>query len=146
VNGYLLDTNVVSELRKGSRADARLMAWFQRRNRRELFLSAITLAELRRGIALIARRDSAQADHLRTWCDRLQRDFGRTGRLLPIRAAEAAAWGELMALRPLPVMDGFLAATAQSHSLTLATRNEADFAELPIKVENPFSAQTSQNG
>ena len=57
MNGYLLDTNVVSEFRKGPRADARLMAWFQRRNRRELFLSSITFAELRRGIALIARRD-----------------------------------------------------------------------------------------
>ncbi len=143
MNGYLLDTNIVSELRKGPRADARLTDWFQRRNRRELFLSAITLAELRRGIALIARRDSAQGDHLRVWCDRLQRDFGRTGRLLPIRAAEAAAWGELMALRPLPVLDGFLAATAQCHSLALATRNEVHFAGLPFQVENPFAEQTS---
>jgi toxin FitB len=139
VSSYLLDTNVVSELRKGSRADARVIAWFQRRDRRELFLSAITLAELRRGIALIARRDSTQGDHLRVWCDRIQRDFGRTGRLLPIRAAEAAAWGELMALRPLPVLDGFLAATAQVHSLTLATRNEADFTGLSVQVENPFA-------
>ena len=143
MSGDLLDTNIVSELRKGPRADARLMAWFQRRNRRELFLSAITLAELRRGIALIARRDSAQGDRLRVWCDRLQRDFGRTGRLLPIRAAEAAAWGELMALRPLPVLDGFLAATAQYHSLTLATRNEVHFAGLPLQVENPFVEQAS---
>lgn len=142
MNGYLLDTNIVSELRKGPRADARLTDWFKRRDRRELFLSAITLAELRRGIALIARRDSAQADNLRVWCDRLQRDFGRTGRLLPIRAAEAAAWGELMALRPLPVLDGFLAATAQVHTLTLATRNEADFAGLPLQIENPFSEQS----
>jgi len=139
VNGYLLDTNVVSELRKGARADTRLMAWFDRRNRRELFVSAITLAELRRGIALIARRDAVQGDALRRWCDRLQRDFGRTGRLLPIRAAEAAAWGELMALRPLPVLDGFLAATAQYHSLTLAARNVVDFAGLPVLVENPFA-------
>ena len=143
MNGYLLDTNVVSELRKGPRADARVMAWFQCRNRRELFLSAITLAELRRGIALIARRDSAQGDNLRVWCDRLQRDFGRTGRLLPIRAAEAAAWGELMALRPLPVLDDFLADTAQYHSLTLATRNEVHFAGLPLQVENPFAEQAN---
>ena len=143
MNGYLLDTNVVSELRKGPRADGRLMAWFQRRDRRELFLSAITLAELRRGIALIARRDSVQGDHLRGWCDRLQRDFGRTGRLLPIRAAEAAAWGELMALRPLPVLDGFPAATAQYHSLTLVTRNEVHFGGLPLQVENPFAEQAS---
>jgi predicted nucleic acid-binding protein len=117
------------------------MAWFQRRSRRELFLSTITLAELRRGIALISRRDTVQGEHLRFWCDRLQRDFGRTGRLLPIRAAEAAAWGELMALRPIPVLDGFLAATAQYHSLVLATRNEVDFTGLPVAVENPFAYQ-----
>lgn len=103
MKGYLLDTNVVSELRNGSRADAGLAAWFAGRNRRELFLSTVTLVELRRGIALISRRDPAQAENLCRWCDRVQRDYGRTGRLLPIRAAEAAAWGELMAVRPLPI-------------------------------------------
>ena len=137
--GFLLDTNIVSELRKGARANAGLAAWFNARNRRELFVSAVTLAELRRGVALIDRRDPAQAEHLRLWCDRVQRDFGRTGRLLSIRAAEAAAWGELMALRPLPVLDGFLAATAKVHDLTLVTRNERDFTSLPIRVENPFA-------
>ena len=139
MKGWLLDTNAVSELRKGARANAGLAAWFAERNRRELFLSAVTLAELRRGIALIAARDSAQAEHLCIWCDRVQRDFGRTGRLLPIRAAEAAAWGELMALRPLPILDGFLAATAKVHDLALVTRNERDFTGLPIRVENPFA-------
>ena len=138
MKGWLLDTNVVSELRKGARANAGLATWIAERSRRELFLSAVTLAELRRGIALIAGRDAAQAGHLRAWCDRVQRDFGRTGRLLPIRAAEAAAWGELMALRPLPIMDGFLAATAKVHDLTLVTRNVSDFEGLPIRVENPF--------
>ena len=57
-------------------------------------------------------------------------------------AAEAGAWGELMALRPLPVLDGFLAATAKVHDLTLVTRNEADFTGLPIRVENPFARTT----
>jgi predicted nucleic acid-binding protein len=139
VNGFLLDTNVVSELRRPERANAGLAAWFAERNRRELFLSAVTLAEVRRGIALIARRDPAQAQHLRGWCDRLQRNFGPAGRLLPIRAAEATAWGELMALRPLPILDGFLAATAKVHDLTLVTRNVEDFKGLPIRVENPFA-------
>lgn len=140
MKGFLLDTNVVSELRKGARADAGLVAWFGARTRRELFLSAVTLAELRRGIALISTRDPAQANILRHWCDRLQRAYGSTGRLLPLRAAEASAWGELMALRPVPIMDGFLAATAQVHDLTLVTRNVDDFADLPIRIENPFSA------
>lgn len=141
MSGYLLDTNVVSELRKGTRANPHLTAWFQRRNRRELFLSVITVAELRRGIALIARRDIAQGENLRVWCNRLQRDFGRTGRLLPIRTPEAAEWGDLMSRRPLPILDCFLAATAKVHSLTLATRNETDLAGLPLRVENPFAEQ-----
>ena len=140
MKGYLLDTNVISELRKGPQADAGLTAWFGERTRRELFLSAITLAELRRGIALIERRDLAKANTLRLWCDRVQRQNGGTGRLLPIRAAEAAAWGELMGIRPLPIMDGFLAAPAQVHDLTLVTRNVDDFAGLSLRVENPFSS------
>lgn len=124
---------------KGPSADAGLVAWFEARHRRELFLSAVTLAELCRGIALISHRDPAQSDKLRRLCGRVQRAYGSTGRLLPLRAAEAAAWGELMALRPLPIMDGFLAATAQVYDLTLATRNVADLERLSIRVENPFS-------
>jgi len=103
--------------------------------------SSITLAEIRRGIALISRRDAAQAETLRDWCDRLQREYGRTGRLLPIRAAEAGAWGELMAVRTLSILDGFIAATARVHDLTLVTRNNAHFEGLPIRVENPFAKQ-----
>jgi predicted nucleic acid-binding protein len=139
VNGYLLDTNAVSELRKPARASAGLVAWYAARHRRELFLSAISLAEIRRGIALLAKRDMEQADILRRWVERVQRDFGRTGRLLPIRAAEAEAWGELQAIRPLPILDAFLAATAKVHDLELVTRNEADFAGLPITILNPFT-------
>ena len=142
MNGFLLDTNVVSELRKGARADAGLLTWFEARHRRELFLSAVTLAEIRRGIALISHRDPAQSELLRRWCDRVQRDYGSTGRLLSVRAAEATAWGKLMALRTLPIMDGFLAATAQVHDLTLVTRNVADFTGLPIRVQNPFASTT----
>ena len=139
MSGYLLDTNVVSELRKGARMDACVARWAELRQKRELFVSSITLAELRRGIALLKRKDPQQSAVLEKWCDQVQRDFGRTGRLLPIRASEAAVWGDLMALRPLPVLDAFLAATAQVHGLTLATRNVADFAGLPVQVVNPFA-------
>jgi predicted nucleic acid-binding protein len=139
VNGYLLDTNVVSELRKRERCNAGLATWYAQRNRRELFLSSISLAELRRGIALAERRDPIRADHLRRWADRVQRKYGRIGHLISIRAAEAAAWGALQAIRPLPVLDGFLAATAKTHDLILVTRNEADFVGLPIMILNPFT-------
>ena len=138
MRGYLLDTNVVSELRKGERANPGLADWFQARDRRELYLSVITLAELRRGIALIRLRDPRQATSLDRWCQVLQRGFSRVGHLLAVRPAEAVAWGELHAIRPLPILDAFLAATAQTHMLTLATRNESDYCELPVAVENPF--------
>ncbi len=143
MKGFLLDTNVVSELRKEERADAALVEWFAARQRRELFLSAITIAEIRRGIALLVRHDPAQAEVLSRWLDRLQRDFGRTGRLLSIRAAEARVWGDLQATRPLPVLDCFLAATAKVHELTLVTRNESDFGGLPVQTLNPFSQVAS---
>lgn len=135
---YLLDTNVVSELRKGDRGNRNVTAWYEARDKRELYLSVITLAELRRGIALIRLRDPQQSDALDRWCCALQRGFSRAGHLLTLRPAEAAAWGELMAIRPLPILDAFLAATAQTHNLTLVTRNEADFAGLAVTVENPF--------
>jgi predicted nucleic acid-binding protein len=139
VKGYLLDTNVVSELRKGDRGNLGLAEWYRQRDKRELFLSVITLAEIRRGIALLRRRDPLQAAILDRWCETLQREFSRAGHLLPLDPPEAAAWGELMSLRTLPILDAFLAATARTHQLTLVTRNEADFAGLPVDLENPFS-------
>jgi hypothetical protein len=139
VNGYLLDTNVVSELRKGTRADAHVISWFQQRHRRELFLSAITLAELGRGIALIARRDPVQGNNLRVWCDSTAARLWAHWAAVANSCRRSGCLGEIMAQRPLPVLDGFLAATAQCHSLTLATRNEADFAGLSMPVENPFA-------
>ena len=138
MKGYLLDTNVVSELRKGDRGNRKLAEWYRQRNKRELFLSVITLAEIRRGIALIQRRDPFQAAVLERWCETLQTEFGRVGHLLPVEPAEASVWGGLMALRTLPILDAFLAATARTHQLTLVTRNAEDFAGLPIDLENPF--------
>jgi predicted nucleic acid-binding protein len=138
VKGFLLDTNVVSELRKGDRGNPGVSEWYRKRDKRELFLSVITLAELRRGVALIRRRDPLQAANLDRWCETLQSEFRRVGHLLSLRPAEAATWGDLMALRPLPILDAFLAATAKTHQLTLVTRNEDDFAGLPVALENPF--------
>jgi toxin FitB len=112
------------------------VVWPARQER--VFLSVITLAEIRRGIALLRRRDPFQAAILDRWCEALEREFGRVGHLLSLDPAEASAWGELMALRSLPILDAFLAATARTHELPLVTRNEADFAGLPVDMENPF--------
>lgn len=139
MKGFLLDTNVVSELRKGPRVNTGVAAWYEKRDRRELFISVITLAEVRRGIRLISKRDRQQGVVLTRWCDAVQREFSRAGHLLSLRANEADIWAELCATRSLPVLDAFLAATAKSHGLTLVTRNTEDFKGLPVSVLNPFS-------
>lgn len=139
MSGYLLDTNIVSELRKGSRCDGNVRAWANSIPPWQMHLSAITLAEIRQGISRIRRRDPEQARHLEEWRLSLIKEYSHLDHLLSLGAAEATAWGDLMALRPLPVLDAFLAATAQVHGLTLATRNVSDFAGLPVQVVNPFA-------
>ena len=139
MKGYLLDTNVVSELRKGVRANPGVAAWHAKRDKRELYLSVITLAEIRRGVKLLGKRDKRQATTLGAWCDGLHEAFRRAGHLLGIRAAEAEEWAELSAIRPLPIMDAFLAATAKTHGLVLVTRNAGDFKGLHVAIENPFA-------
>jgi hypothetical protein len=137
VSGCLLDTNIVSELRKGDRADSGLMEWFEAEPEEGMFLSVITLGEIRKGIELLRRRDSSQAHGLELWLGRLKKQFA--GKLLPITPAISDQWGRMQALRPLPIVDCLLGATAIEHELTLVTRNEADFTGLGLGVRNPFS-------
>lgn len=138
MSGYLIDTNVVSELRKGKRRNQAVERWFARRSAHELFLSIVTQAEIRRGILLVAKRDAAHARALAEWWTRVEDGYRKVGHLLSLRSSEAEAWAELSASRPLPVLDAFLAATAKTHDLVLVTRNTADFEGLPVEVENPF--------
>lgn len=140
MTGYLLDTNIVSELRKGRRMHPQVARWIDVRHRRELYLSVITLAELRRGIALAAVRDPAKGEALERWYREIAHNFARSRHLLSIGPLECELWGELQGIRTLPVLDTFLAATAKAQSLILATRNTRDFEGLPVEVENPFEA------
>ncbi|MDX2000617.1 MAG: type II toxin-antitoxin system VapC family toxin [Thermoanaerobaculia bacterium] len=142
MSGFLLDTNVISEARKGPRMHPGLSAWFSRRHSRELFLSVLSLAEIRRGIALVGRRDLPKAEALSRWYQELIRGYGEIQHLLPIGHEECDVWGEFQGVRSLPVIDAFLAATARTHRLTLVTRNTADFVGLPIELENPFVLET----
>jgi hypothetical protein len=135
----LIDTNVVSELRKGERADPDVAAWFAGLADEEVFLSALTLGEIRRGIESIRRRDPKSAAALESWLGRIA-DQHRN-RILPVDRAIAEEWGRMNVPDPLPVIDGLLAATASVLGLTLATRNTADIARTGVSCVNPFSTR-----
>lgn len=133
---YLLDTNIVSEVRK-QRPDPSVVAWLSGTARNRLSISAMVVGELRRGAALIRRRDPAQADALDAWVDQTVRSFA--DRILPVTAEIADIWGRLHTVRPLAVPDSLMAATAIVHGLSLVTRNVKDFDGLDVPVVNPFS-------
>jgi hypothetical protein len=133
---YLIDTNVVSELRKRDRANPPLREWFDAVESHELFLSVVTVGELRRGIEVIGRRDSAAAAAIARWLRTLIEGFG--DRVLPIDRPVAEEWGRLTAGPGISPVDGFLAATARVHRLTLVTRNVKDVRHVDVHVVNPF--------
>jgi toxin FitB len=132
---WLIDTTVVSELRKGDRANEGIRAWFAESSEDELFTSVLVLGEIRRGIESIRRRDTPSALALEQWLDRLMADFGE--RVLPIDARVADRWGKLNVPNPVPTVDGLLAATALVHELILVTRNVRDVANTGVRVLDP---------
>ena len=138
MTGFLLDTNVVSELRKRERADANVLRWLDEHAESELWLSVLVVGELRRGVELIARRDKKTASKLRDWLDATVKDYA--DRILPIDVEICERWALLSVPDPVPVVDGLLAATAIEHDLTLVTRNIADVARTGVPVVNPFVA------
>ncbi len=134
---YLIDTNIISELRKGPRCDRRVALWFASIRDRDLYLSVLVLGEIRKGIEAARAREPAKAAALETWLAAVIDSFG--DRILPVDRAVAEEWGRLSAQRSMPTIDGMLAATAKVHRITLATRNDADIAGLGAKVLNPFN-------
>lgn len=133
---YLLDTNVISDLRKRHRASPLVRAWGNERKPQELFLSVLTLGELRRGTELIKRRDPATAGILRAWLDSIRARF--RNRIIGIDATVADRWGRLGIPAPLPDIDGLLAATALVHGMTVVTRNVRHIAPTGVPCLNPF--------
>ncbi len=133
---YLLDTNVLSELRKGARCDPSVTSWAARQSRETHYLSALSLGEIRKGIELLRRKAPRDAATLEVWLARLIDQY--EGAILGITPDIAETWGRLCARRPLPVVDGLLAATALEFNLTIATRNTTDFKGTGVKTVNPF--------
>ncbi len=134
---YLIDTNVLSELRRKS-PDPGVVAWFSQRPATTLYLSVLTLGEIRKGIEGVD--DEIRRQALLDWLETELPTFF-TGRILSIDGAVADRWGRLIAAagRPLPVIDSLLAATALEHDLVLITRNIKDFSGLPVQIFNPWS-------
>lgn len=133
---YLLDTNVISELRKGERADAGLLGWLNGVEPDDLGISLLVLGELRLGALRIGRRDPEAAGHLSAWLTRLERAY--EGRVLGIDRQVIDLWAAFNAERPLPVIDSLQAATAAAHGLAFVTRNLADLRGVPVELLDPF--------
>ena len=133
---YLLDTCLVSELRK-PRCNAGVSLWMASISADEAFLSVLNLGEIRRGIERLRSKDAKQAGALERWLRELEDNF--RDRILPVSASVADQWGRLCLEQPLPVSDGLIAATALVHRLTVVTRNVADFQRSGALTLNPFT-------
>jgi toxin FitB len=132
---FLLDTNVVAEVRK-ARADARVLAWYDGVDDTELFVSVLVVGEIQQGVTRLRRKDPRQAAAYDAWLGRLRREFA--DRILLVTQDVALEWGRQSASDPLPVVDGLMAATAVVYGLTVATRNVSDFERAGVMVFNPF--------
>jgi toxin FitB len=132
---YLLDTNILSETRR-KQSDQRVIDFLSAADPSTLYISVLTLGELRKGVALKKRTDPDTAKRLGHWVNGLEYSFA--DRILGIDAATANIWGELSAQRPRPVIDTLLAATAIAHDLVFVTRNTADVKDIKVNMLNPW--------
>lgn len=137
---YLIDTNVISELRKGAQCNAHVAAWYASIDDGELYLSVLVLGEIRKGIERARAKLPAQAKALEDWLTTVTHSFAE--RILPIDQAAAEEWGRMSAKRPVSTIDALLAATAKVNGMTLVTRNVTDVADLGADVLNPFEPRS----
>ena len=136
MNRYLLDTNVVSELRKPKPHGA-VLEWLATLREDQLYVSAVTVGELQAGVERVREQDLPKALEIEAWLDRL----AASSQVLPMDTACFREWARLMHRTPQELLeDAMIAATARIHDLTVATRNERDFAGLGVRVLNPFKA------
>ncbi|CAM2195973.1 Ribonuclease VapC [Paraburkholderia kururiensis] len=136
---YLVDTNVISEVRKRDRADKGVMAFFRKaaQDDADLYLSVVTVGELRRGVEIIRHRgDKPQATRLENWLDGVLREFASN--ILAVDEEIGQLWGRLRVPHPEHSLDKLIAATALIHDLIVVTRNVEDFAGTGARMHNPF--------
>lgn len=133
---YLVDTNVISELRKGKRCNESVASWWSEVEEDEIFLSVLTIGEIRKGIENIRRRDARSAGALEAWLSRVISNH--SDQILPIELDVVEEWGRLNVPDPLPVIDSLIAATAKVRGLTLVTRNVADIERTGVACLNPW--------
>jgi predicted nucleic acid-binding protein len=133
---WLLDTNVLAELRKGREANAKVREWAEETLEDRHFISVPSLGEIRKGIELLRKKSPAQCPAFELWHARLQSDYAPE--ILSVSEEIAERWGRLMAIRTLPVVDGLIASTASVQGLTVVTRNTRDFKMSGVKAVNPF--------
>jgi toxin FitB len=137
VKKYLLDTNVVSELGK-PKPHGGVLAWLKGLKDEQIFLSAVTFGELQRGIERIRAQNRIKAEEIESWVERL----AGTNQILPMDAICFREWARLMeGMQEHLLEDAMIAATARTHGLVVATRNDKDFAQLDVAVENPFRGE-----
>ena len=136
---FLLDTNVISELRRPDKADRNVVAWASAIPAASFFVSAISILEIELGALLIARKDAAQGAVLRAWIDR-QILLRLDGRILAIDTAVAQRCARLHVPDPRAERDALIAATAMVHGLTVVTRNVADFEPTGVALMNPWAS------
>lgn len=137
---YLLDTNVLSEVRR-PRGDEGVKRWVSSTPADEMYLSVLVVGEIRRGIERLKQRDPEQAGVYEAWLDTVLHDYA--GRILPVDAEAADEWGRMSVPDPVPIVDGHMAATAKVRGMTFVTRNTADVERTDVSLLDPFSGGAS---
>jgi len=135
---YLLDTNVISEVRKGRRAHSAVRKWWSETKIEDIYISVMVLGEIRQGVERLRIKDPRRAVEIENWLQSITASMGT--RLLVVNQKIADTWGRMGINRSLPLVDSILAATAVAHGLTLVTRNTKDILDTGVTHLNPFDA------